>query len=94
MHTLADDAPDNISSDWKTVDDAISTIETALKDAGLKPSDLAAMQKGQMPQGVDLSKLQALAPKLQSLSSGDVTTAANNIAADAKKTCGLDLASS
>ena len=94
VHTLADDAPDNVADDWKTLDDAISTIETALKDAGLKPSDLAAMQKGQMPQGVDLSKLQELAPKLQSLSSGDVTTAANNIAADAKKTCDLDLTSS
>jgi ABC-type phosphate/phosphonate transport system substrate-binding protein len=94
VHTLADDAPDNVADDWKTLDDAISTIETALKDAGLKPSDLAAMQKGQMPQGVDLSKLQELAPKLQSLSSGDVTTAANNIADDAKKTCDLDLASS
>jgi hypothetical protein len=93
VHALAGDAPDNVSSDWKKLDDAVSTIESALKDAGLKASDLAAMQKGQVPPGVDLSKLQALAPKLQSLSSGDVTTAADNIAADAKKNCGVDLTS-
>jgi hypothetical protein len=94
VHTLADDAPDNISDDWKTLDDAISTIENALKDAGIKPSDLAAIQKGQVPPGVDISKLQALAPKLQSLNGSDVTTAANNIAADAKKSCDVDLTSS
>jgi len=94
VHTLASDAPDSVSADWKTLDDAISTIETAFKDAGIKASDLAAMQKGEVPKGVDMSKLQELAPKLQALSSGDVTTAANNIAADAKKNCGVDLTAS
>ena len=94
VHTLADDAPDNVSSDWKTLDDAITTIETALSDAGLKPGDLAALQSGQVPKGVDLSKLQELAPKLQTLNGSGVSDAAKNIAADAKKTCGVDLTSS
>jgi hypothetical protein len=94
MHTLAADAPDNVSSDWKTLDGAVTTIETALSDAGLKASDLAALQNGQVPKGVDVSKLQALAPKLQSLSSTDVSKAADNISADAKKTCGVDLSAS
>ena len=94
VHALADHAPDNISADWKTLDDAITTIETALSDAGIKASDLAAMQKGQIPQGADLSKLQELAPKLQSLNSSEVSDAANNIADDAKKNCDVDLTSS
>jgi hypothetical protein len=94
MHTLAADAPDDVSSDWKTLDDAITTIETALKEAGLKPSDLAAMQNGQVPPGVDPSKLAALAPKLQALSSTDVSDAATRISDNAKKTCGVDLTSS
>ncbi len=94
VHTLADDAPDNVADDWKTLDDAITTIENALKDAGLKPSDLAKIQKGQIPPGADLSKLQSLAPKLQSLSGSDVSNAAKNISADAKKSCGVDLTSS
>ena len=93
VHTLAADAPSNVSADWKTLDGAISTIEDALSSAGLKPSDLAALQKGQVPKGVDVAKLQALAPKLQSLSSTDVNDAADNIAADAKKSCGVDLTS-
>ena len=91
VHKLAADAPSNVSGDWKTLDGAITTIESALKEAGLKPSDLASLSSGNLPQGVDPSKLQALLPKLQSLNSGDVSKAADNIAADAKKTCGVDL---
>jgi hypothetical protein len=94
MHTLAADAPSDVASDWKTLDGAISTLENGLKDAGIKPSDLAAMQNGQAPAGVDLAKLQALAPKLQALSSSDVNDAANRIATNAKDQCGIDLTSS
>jgi hypothetical protein len=91
MHQLAADAPSDISSDWKTLDNAITTLENALKEAGIKPSDLASIQNGQPPPGVDLSKLQALAPKLQALSSTDVSSAANRIAKNAKDSCGVDL---
>jgi hypothetical protein len=94
MHTLADNAPGDVASDWKTLDAAVTTIEKALAEAGLKPSDLAAMQNGQMPAGADLQKLQALAPKLQSLNSSDVSEAAARIASNAKDTCGIDLQSS
>lgn len=93
MHTLAAHAPAAVSADWKTLDGAITTIETAFKQAGLKPSDLAKMQKGQLPAGADLSKLQALAPKLQALSSSKVSQAAAHISANAKSTCGVDLSS-
>ena len=51
------------------------------------------MQNGQVPQGVDLQKLQGLSPKLQALNSSDVSQAADKIAADAKKSCGVDLTS-
>lgn len=94
VHTLAGDAPANVAADWKTLDAAISTIESALKGAGLTPDDLAGLQTGKVPQGVDLSKLQALAPKLQELSSSGVSSAADRIAADAKKSCGVDLTAS
>jgi hypothetical protein len=91
VHTLAADAPSTVADDWKTLDDAITTIESALKDAGIKASDLAKMQKGQLPQGADLAKLQQLAPKLQGLNSSDVSDAAKNISDDAKKSCDVDL---
>jgi len=91
VHTLAADAPANVSDDWKTLDGAISTIEDALAGAGLKPSDLAGLQNGKVPPGVDVSKLQSILPKLQSLNTSDVSDAAKNISDDAKKTCDVDL---
>jgi hypothetical protein len=94
MHQLAADSPSDVSSDWKTLDNAMTTIQNALKQAGIKPSDLAAMQKGQVPKGVDIAKLQALAPKLQQLSSSGVAQAAQRISANAKSKCGVDLKAS
>ncbi|MGA8248046.1 MAG: hypothetical protein WB797_14180 [Nocardioides sp.] len=94
VHHLAADAPSKVAADWKTLDTAITGIESALSDAGLKLSDLQAMENGQPPSGVDLSKLQALAPKLEALSNSDVSAAADRIAADAKTSCGVDLTGS
>jgi hypothetical protein len=91
IHQVAADAPDNVSADWKKLDDAITTLENALNAAGIKPSDLASMQSGKLPPNVDPAKLQALLPKLQQLNSQDVSDAADRIAADAKKTCNVDL---
>jgi hypothetical protein len=94
VHALAAKAPDNVAAEWKTLDSAITTIESALSDAGLKPSDLAGLQSGTVPDGVDAAKLQALVPKLEALGSSDVSDAADAISADAKKTCGVDLTGS
>lgn len=94
MHSLADKAPDNVHADWATLDNAITTFENALKAAGIKPSDLVAMQSGKLPPGVDPAKLQAIVPQLQALNSSDVSSAADKIAADAKKSCDVDLTSS
>jgi hypothetical protein len=91
MHTLADDAPDDVADDWKTLDDALTTIEDALKEAGLKPSDLGKLGSGQVPPNVDPAKLQELLPKLQALSSTDVSKAAERIASNAKDKCDVDL---
>jgi hypothetical protein len=93
VHTLADKAPSNVSADWKTLDNAITTLEDALKAAGIKPSDLAQMQSGKLPPGVDPAKLQAIIPQIQAMNSSEVSDAADKIAADAKKSCGVDLTS-
>jgi hypothetical protein len=51
------------------------------------------MTSGQMPEGVDPSKLAALAPKLQALSSSDFSAAAQRIADNAKDKCDVTLGS-
>jgi hypothetical protein len=94
LHALAAVAPSSVSADWKTLDTAITTIESALKDAGLTVSDLASLESGQTPPGVDPTKLAALAPKLEALNSSGVSDAGDRISADAKTSCGIDLSGS
>ena len=65
-----------------------------MKDAGLKFSDLADIQKGQMPENVDPSKLQGLAAEMTKLGSADFAQASKSIEAHAKKTCKVDLSGS
>jgi hypothetical protein len=91
FHTLADEAPDDVADDWKVIDNAFGTIEKALKDAGVKLSDLPKMQKGQMPAGADLQKLAALGPKLQDLSGAKFEKAGKAIEKQAKDTCNVKL---
>ena len=91
MHTLASESPDAVSKDWKVIDGELTTIDKALKSAGVSFSDLAKLEKGQTPAGVDLSKLQALAPKLQSLGGADFTKASKAIEKNAKSDCKVNL---
>ncbi len=94
MHELADNAPDEVAADWKVVDEGVTTVETALEDAGITMADLGKIQTGQMPEGVDMAKLQELAPKLQSLSDAKFQKATDNIEKHAKDECDVDLSES
>lgn len=91
FHQLADEAPSDIDEDWKKLDGALTTVEKALKDAGLSFSDLDKIQQGQIPEGVDTSKLQGLASEMTKLSGADYEKASKAIETHAKKTCKVDL---
>ncbi|AXT85342.1 hypothetical protein C6I20_09175 [Aeromicrobium sp. A1-2] len=91
FHTLADEPPSDIKGDWKKLDGAITTVEKALKDAGLKFSDLSEMQSGKVPEGVDLAKLQGLAGEMTKLGGADFTKASDAIETHAKDVCKVDL---
>ncbi len=91
IHTLADEAPDDIKNDWKKLDDLITDVEKAFADAGLKLSDLSKIQQGETPEGVDTSKLVGLAQEFQKLGSAEYTKAATNIDKHAKKVCKVTL---
>jgi hypothetical protein len=93
LHSLADKAPDDIKDDWTTLDNAITSITKALKDAGISFGDISKMQQGQLPKGADPQKLAALAPKLQAMASAKVKTASKNIEKHAKDTCKVTLGS-
>ena len=96
LHKLADEAPSAVDDDWKTLDDALTSMEKALSDAGLKASDLTKITAGQLPDGMTAEELQAAVPKLQTAFSGmdteKVKSATDAIEKHAKSECHVSLA--
>lgn len=91
FHQLAEEAPEDIKDDWKVVDDAISGVEKALGDAGLKFSDLPQIQSGELPEGADATKLQGLSSSFTALSDEKFTEASQAIDDHATEVCELEL---
>jgi hypothetical protein len=91
IHDLADAAPEDIAPDWGVLDGALSELERALAEAGISTDDLAGLQKGQLPKGVDMAKLTKILPKVQALNSQELQDAATSIRTHAKDECGVTL---
>lgn len=91
FHQLADEAPSEIEADWKVLDDGITSVEKALDEAGIEIADLAQIQEGQLPEGVDMAKLQGLAADFQKLGGEEFTKASDAIEKHAKDECDVDL---
>jgi hypothetical protein len=91
MHRLNDVAPQAVKQDWATVNGAVSRMEGAFHNAGLKISDLDKISSGNLPDGVDGNKLQALMDATQDLQSKAVTDAVSNIESNVKDECGIDV---
>lgn len=90
---FADSAPDRVRPSWKVLDDALSELEKALASAGVKLSDLATIQAGKLPAGVDAAKLADLGSQIQKISSDETQKASDAIQKDAKDACKVDLSS-
>lgn len=88
---LAEQAPDEVASEWRVLDDTLSGLESSLADAGLELADLEQLSAGEVPEGVDMAKLQQLATEMQSFSSAEVEEAGDAISEHAQSECGIDL---
>jgi hypothetical protein len=85
-------APADVKDDWNTLNGALDQLNTILSDAGLSFDDLQGLQNGQLPDGVDMTKLQEVAQKLQDFaSSNDLDAAATAIQENVKSECGIDI---
>jgi hypothetical protein len=91
MHDLADEAPDEIKDDWEILVNGVQKLVDALKKAGLDDDDMAALQTGQIPEGVDITVLQSLMTEIQALDTEEFQAAGDNINKHAKDECKLDL---
>jgi hypothetical protein len=91
FHELADAAPEAVAPDWDRLDGALSELERSLAEAGITPDDLAGLESGELPKGVDMTKLTKLVPKVQKLNSPELKDAAESIRTHAKDECGVTL---
>jgi hypothetical protein len=87
-------APSDIKDDWSTLNGAIDQLKQILSDAGISFDDLQAIQNdpSNLPDGIDIAKLQELAQKLNDFATNsDFTAASDAIQANVKSECGIDL---
>jgi hypothetical protein len=88
MHGIADQAPPAVADEWKTLDGAISQMESGLKDLGLSFKDLSNPKK---LQGVDPQKLQQFGQDMQKIGGQRFQQAGNAIEKHAQQECGIKL---
>jgi hypothetical protein len=91
MHRLAAEAPEKIAEDWTTLVAGVDKLVVLLKKAGLTDEDMANLQSGQIPDGVDMAALQELMAQLQGLDDEDFQHASDVVNKHAKDSCGVDL---
>ena len=92
FHDLADQTPEAIRPEWRTVDGAFVTFEEGLAGVGLDLSDFDdVVSQGDIPPGVDPQQLQELMTELEQLGSADFAKAASTIERHALDECGVDL---
>jgi hypothetical protein len=90
-HDLAGEAPEELEDDWKIVVDGVDRIVAAIEDAGLSEGDLAGLESGRVPDGVDMDALHDLEAELQALRTPKFQKATEDIGNHAKDECGVDL---
>jgi hypothetical protein len=87
-------APDDVKDDWATLAGALDELKSILEEAGLTFDQLQQIQEDptNLPEGVDLAKLQELGQKLSDFTDeNDFQASADAIQAEVKDECGIDL---
>jgi hypothetical protein len=85
---LADEAPQDIRDEWRTVIDAVEGLEDALDDAGVDP---ATYDRDHPPEGLSQAERDAIDSAARRLTSDQTVTALNGVDQQAKDVCGTPL---
>ena len=88
LHSLADQAPDDLTDEWQTFLGALDAFAGTLRDAGVEAGDFV---DGQPPAGLTDEQRTSIANAASELSSPDVVEAADGIEQHAKDVCKLQL---
>jgi hypothetical protein len=93
IHEIAGQAPDSVSAEWATVDEALTQFISALADAGLDPSDFNDPNAIQSL-AADPKKQHELESIASSFDSQAIAEAGKKIDAEVKADCGFSLSGS
>ncbi len=85
---LADDAPEDLRDEWKTVVDAVAGLQDALEDAGVDP---ATYDRDHPPEGLSQADQDAIDVAAAQLTSEETVTAFSGVDQQAKDVCGTPL---
>jgi hypothetical protein len=85
---LADEAPDDLRDEWKTVIDAVAGLQEALEDAGIDP---ATYDRDDPPEGLSQADQEAIDAAARQLTSEETVTALAGVDQQAKDVCGTPL---
>jgi hypothetical protein len=85
---LADEAPDDLRDEWRTVVHALEDLEQALDDAGVDP---ATYDREHPPEGLSQADQDAIEAAARELTSEQTVTALNGVDQQAKDVCGTPL---
>ena len=88
MHSLADQAPAPVADEWKTLDGAISEVESGLAGLGFSFEDLSDPRK---LQDIDPQKLARFSQRMQQIGGQEFQQAGDTIEKHAKQVCGIKL---
>jgi hypothetical protein len=85
---LADDAPEDLRDEWRTLIDAVAGLQGALEDAGVDP---ATYDRDDPPEGLSQADQEAIDAAARQLTSDGTLAALTGIDQQAKDVCGTPL---
>lgn len=88
---LEEQAPEEVADDWATMQEGVEKIEQAFEDAGLELDELDEVMAGEVPEGVDMAKLQEMGTTLEELDSQEFNDASDAIEEHAQEECDITL---
>ncbi len=90
LNDLSEEAPSDVEDQYQTVIDGFDEIAALFEEAGISFDDLDSLQSGDLPEGVDLEKLQELAPRFEEISTDtSIEDAIDEIQTDAEERCDI-----
>lgn len=88
LREMKDLSPPELEDEWETLYSTITEFEDLLAEAGLSLDDIDEMTRGEIPEGVDITKLQELTTELMDLAEDDAAREASQaIQSDADTRC-------